>query len=107
MLPPDLVPGMGPRRIEVPQRCPSQTKPALEMRQRPFHRQLGLSVTVDRPLRMGFGNWRFDWLAVGGARRRQYECGDPLGRHRFEYADRAAHVVPVVADRIADRFADI
>ena len=58
-------------------------------------------------LRVRFGNRRLDRFSVGGARGREDEQLHRLGRHRFEHAQRADDVVPVVLRRIAHRLADV
>ncbi len=103
----ELAVGIRAGRVEITQRHREQSVCALEVRQRTLDRELGLAVAVDRLLRMGFGNRRFDRLAVGRAGGREDEPGDRLGRHRLEDAQRAADVVAVVARRFAHRFADV
>ena len=56
---------------------------------------------------MALDDWGLNRLAVGGARGREHEISDRLGRHRFEDAQRAADVVAVVPRRLADRLADV
>src|SRR3989442_908613 len=104
---PDLALRIGAGRVEIPQRNRVDAVRALEVRQRALHRQLGFPVAVDRRLRMRFRDRRLDRLAVCGAGRREHEGLHRFRCHRFQHAQRAGHVVPVVPRRLTHRLANV
>jgi hypothetical protein len=66
-----------------------------------FDGEFRLTVRINRRSRIRFPNRRFERFSVHGARGRKDELTTFLRGHRLERRQRAAHVVLVIADRIA------
>ena len=107
MILPDLPVRIGPGGVEISKRRPSNPGRLLEVRQGTLDGQLGLAVTVDRPLRMRFCDGGLHRLTVGRAGGREHEGGHLLGRHGFEHAERPDDIVAVVLRRLAHRLAHV